>query len=420
MMIPIRKALRKIKPFQKLKWKADFLVWKARVNRQSKYTSTFYDVYKTYWIDPARIKQSIRPGHLDGPEVVHEGLNEIGRIDDGSWDLQTIPFESLDVFQSFKRHFEDGKDWKKTALYARGAGYIQSGRSRWDCSTLEELEKRLHGFDRMFREIKEIGYRSKDELHTSNMYGKEDEIMVHIGRDGDYIFANGRHRLSLAKIAKVREVPVKVGRRHKDWVMFRCEILEYANGRSGKNVYQPLAHPDLSDIPSSHGWTRWKVIEPHVPRSGGTLLDVGAHWGFFSHCFEELGFDCTAVERMPNDVYFLSKLCRAENRRFKVVESNIFDVRLEREYDIVIALNIFHHFLKEKELYENLISFLESLKTRIMFFQPHLVDEQQMQNSYKNYSEKEFVEFIQSKARLPKVTLLGQDDDGRSIYKIER
>ena len=115
-----RPTLRRIRLLSKIKWKADFLLWKAKIARQSKYTKTFYDVYKTYWIDPARIKKSTVPDHLRyGPDEVTIPLDEFGLILGGDQEFETTPFETLDVFQTFKERFENGQEWCTTKLYAR-------------------------------------------------------------------------------------------------------------------------------------------------------------------------------------------------------------------------------------------------------------------------------------------------------------
>ena len=43
------------------------------------------------------------------------------------------------------------------------------------------------------------------------------EIIVHIARDGSFLFDDGRHRLSIAKILRLTQVPVLVLLRHRDW-----------------------------------------------------------------------------------------------------------------------------------------------------------------------------------------------------------
>ena len=418
----IYQFLKKIRILKLIKWNVQFFLWRARIARHSKETNNYYDVYKTYWIDPERIRLAWLPAYkIDPYDRIKSPIEELGLILGGDWDLETIPFEDLDVWQAFKAHFAEGRTWSDTVFYARIVKDILTVRPRWGCKTVEEFDHRLQKFDAMFQEIKNNGFRAQTEIQSAaGPYGKEDEIIVHISREGDYLFANGRHRLSIAKLLGVKKVPVKIARRHENWVAFRREILSYAGESNDGYIYHPITHPDLEDIPAKHDLTRIQIIEPYVPGEGGRLLDIGAHWGFFSHWFESLGFECTAVEMDPKEAYFLKKLHKAENRKFKIIESSIFDAQLNMEFDVVLALNIFHHFLKNKNQYEKLKSFLNKLNTRVMFFQPHLQHEAQMQTAFQNYSETEFVDFVRTNARLLNVIKLGQDVDGRSIYKLEK
>ena len=178
------------------------------------------DSCKTYWINPSQIELSIIPDHIrfDSETFTHP-LNELGLVIDGDWDKETIPFKELDIFQAFEDVFINGKKWKNTSFYARLAAYFQGGLSRWNCHNLQEFDQRLIKLEALFNSIKEHGYRSQKDLHNiDGPDGKEDEIVIHIGRNGDYIFAEGRHRLSIAKILGIRKVAVKIARRHTKWV----------------------------------------------------------------------------------------------------------------------------------------------------------------------------------------------------------
>lgn len=417
----IRNVLRRIGPLRRLISKGYYLLWQARILRRAQEAGTVYDVFRTYWIEPQRIKESIVPAHLKtGQNSRSKSREEYGLIIGGDWDLETVPFESLDVFRAFEQHFVEGRDWRQTDYYRRVADGINAGNPRWGCSTLASFHERLKCLDDLYEDIKEHGYRSQPEMGVCGRRGEQDEILVHIGRNGDYIFATGRHRLSLANLIGIEKVPVKLGRRHSDWVKFRGEIMAYARENGGK-VYHPIAHPDLQDIPFRHGTRRLDLMARHAPPGGGgRLLEIGAHWGFFSIAFEKMGFNCTAVENLPRNAYILRKLRRAENCRFKIIQSSIFDAKIEKVYDVVLALNIFHHFLKDKWSYEKLVRLLERLEIKVMFFQPHLEGDRQMNSAYRRYSEEEFVEFIKEKAHLSKSLFLGRDTDGQAIYKIEK
>lgn len=44
------------------------------------------------------------------------------------------------------------------------------------------------------------------------------EILVDVGRDGELLLVDGRHRLSIAKILGLDEIPVVKHVRHEQWV----------------------------------------------------------------------------------------------------------------------------------------------------------------------------------------------------------
>jgi hypothetical protein len=85
---------------------------------------------------------------------------------------------------------------------------------------------------------------------------------------------------------------------------------------------------------------------------------------------------------------------------------------------IVLALNIFHHFLKHKDDYDALISFLKDIDIETMFFEPHKSEESQMIGAYLNYDPDEFVDFIKENSKLNCSKFIGKTKDGRKVYKL--
>lgn len=330
----------------------------------------------------------------------------------------------MDVHIAFKERFIGGKDWEDTIFYQRVLDRINKGQFLWGCKNKLDWDRRCENLDLLYQNIKKEGYKSQREiLLEKNIYNPmqaEHEVTVNIGRYGDLLFNDGAHRLSIAKLLGVKRIPVKITVRHPHWVGFRREILLYAREHGGK-VYAPTTHPDLQDIPFFHFDKRFKIIKANLSVKKGFLLDIGANWGYFCHKFEEMGFDCYAVESSRVNVYFLEKLKKAENRNFKIIPKSIFkcqDIVESLHFDVVLALNIFHHFLKKKDSYYLLIDFLQNLKTREMYFGPHLPNEPQMEGAYRDYSEEEFVKFILQNSKLNRAKLIGKNDDGRSIYKL--
>jgi hypothetical protein len=102
------------------------------------------------------------------------------------------------------------------------------GNPYWRCTTLEELESYLESIDRLHGEISENEYKSQRELLTEDPLSVRQrntdaphpilqEIGVNVHRDGTLAKKGaGSHRLALAQIAGVEQVPVTVRVRHAE------------------------------------------------------------------------------------------------------------------------------------------------------------------------------------------------------------
>ena len=99
----------------------------------------------------------------------------------------------------------------------------------------------------------------------------------------------------------------------------------------------------------------------------------------------------------------------------EIIPKSIFEIETKK-YDIVLALSIFHHFLKSKNTYNKLTKFLGELDIKIMFFEPHKFNEPQMKNAYINYNEPDFINYVLENSCLNKYKLLGKLQNGRSLY----
>ena len=391
-----------------------YRIWRFELKIKSRNIAKTLDPNKTYLVNPNRIVYAEPRGF----DIFTDKAKVIG----GDWDLprNRKKFEDSGVYEAFCQRFLNHKSWEETAFYHRVLAQISGGQIKWGCKSREELDDRCKKLDELHQGIRNNGYKTQGELKASSRgFFEQDEITVSVARTGELLFTNGRHRLSIVKILGLKEVPIKVTVRHSEWAEFRKQILSYAETQGGK-VYQSLTHPDLSDIPSSSGDERFKIIKQNLSVEAGTLLDIGAHWGYFCHKFEDEGFDCYAVESNPTNVYFLNKLRQAENKEFKVIHTSIFDYREKTDFDVVLALNIFHHFLKGKDSYLKLVELLERLKMRELFFEPAKCGEPQMENAYKNYSPDDFVTFILEHSCLKEARHVGESQNGRPLYKLYR
>jgi len=324
---------------------------------------------------------------------------------DQNWDdfsnLKKI--EDSNAFFFLKEHFLNKKNWKEIDLHYIFVEQITQDKKIIENHSEKKFIELLNSLDKLYQNF--------------NLEKIKNKIKVGIGRTGEFILFEGIFYVSLLKILNLDTIPIEIIVRHPQWIKFCNEFLRFQSIHG--EIYQPLIHPDLS-LKSSYSDERFKIIKNSLNIDNGTVLDIGANLGFFCHKFEEIGFNCYAVEIRPSNIYFMKKLRDIEGRKFKIINKSIFDLNYTKEFDIVIALNIFHHFLREKELYFELINFLKNLKTKIMFFQPHDPNEKIMQNAYVNYNNHQFVDYIIKYSCLNKSVLLNEKVDGRNrpIYKL--
>lgn len=390
-----------------------FRIWQLRVRRRTRRLAEDLDVNRTFWVSPDRIEYACLVKGYDK-------YSDRGKVIGGNWDKKRIKFKELDVSRAFADRFLYNRRWEDTDFYQRILNTISNGTVKWECRDKGELDQRCRYLESLYCDIKEHGYKSQGEIsrRENDPYKGEDEITVRIGHDGVLLFEDGRHRLAIAKLLSVDKIPIKVTVRHAKWYQFRQEVIDYARTHGGK-LYSSITHPDLSDIPTIHGEERFEIIKAHLPKQRGDLLDIGAHWGYFCHKFEEEGFNCYAIEEDAMSIYFLEKLKKAENKKFKIIYGSVFDYREKTNFDVVLAFNIFHHFLKTEETYYRLIELLNRLDMKIMFFQAHFPDSPQMKGAYRNFDGEEFINFILEHSRLKEATYINNAQDGRPIYRLQ-
>lgn len=395
-----------------------FRVWHLMVRIRTRRWPLILDADRTYWVDPHKIEYALISGKFEQ----YDKYLDRGKVIGGNWDQKRVRFTEMSgIYHWLEDRFIHGMRWEETEFYQRVLYEISKNPGNIYAGNKAELDERCGHLDSLFQDIKTNGFRCQQEIRQdeNNPYKGEDEITVKIGRDGALLFEDGQHRLAIAKLLDVDRIPIKITARHSEWYRFRKEITQYGREYWGEEkVYHPITHPDLSDIPSVYGDERFEIIKAYMPVKSGDLLDIGAQWGYFCHKFEEEGFNCYAVESDAPTRYFLEKLKIAENRKFKIIYRSILDYRDRIDFDVVLALNIFHHFIKTEETYYKLIDLLKSLDMKVMFFQPPLPDTPQMQGAYRNFACDEFADFILENSNLNEATYIGEAEGGRPIYRL--
>jgi 2-polyprenyl-3-methyl-5-hydroxy-6-metoxy-1,4-benzoquinol methylase len=160
------------------------------------------------------------------------------------------------------------------------------------------------------------------------------------------------------------------------------------------------------------------VIGPHLGHPGGTVLDIGTHFGAFAHWLDDLGYKVTAIESSALYAKVATGVRDICGKDFEIIKGSVFDLEKPR-YDIVFALNIFHHFLKTKDKHDALVAFLRRLDCKTMIFEAHDATEKQMDDAYRNMEPDTFVRFVADTAGLTNIDLIGHEKK-RGIFKLWR
>lgn len=202
-------------------------------------------------VNPQRIRR-LAPGDFDR-------WKNVGEVRDGDWDQSDRPLEDRTTYRSVFDRFKNDTPWEKTDIYCKTLGQIKDGKSYWNgCRTEDDLERRADHVERLYETIRESGFKSQSELHGESVKSivlsgsfdrSKTDVTVAIGRDGEFLFVDGNHRLAIAHVLGLDEIPVRVVVRHANWQELREEVLKAESKDDlSKRVKQHLNHPDLKSI----------------------------------------------------------------------------------------------------------------------------------------------------------------------------
>jgi len=222
---------------------------KQRISRSPQYiylrvVTTHRATDHTYMHDPFKIIH-VDPQDIERHCTKFDKWSSVGRIEGGAWDNDLCQISQKIKYKAVKNHFCNEVPWEETGIIGHLHSQLrEEKRSSVDgCSNRPQLNSRYRQIDNIYEDMKESGYeREKHE--------KSDCITVHIGRDGELIFAgNGWHRLTMAKILGLDEIPVWVLVRHKEWQKLCDEIYESSSLESLDEDIKPYVHhPDMKEV----------------------------------------------------------------------------------------------------------------------------------------------------------------------------
>jgi len=381
-----------------------------------KYGKLYFN--KIYWVNPKKIR------YISKFRV--EKWYYYLRILNGNWDQLSFSYNNSSLHQFFIQRFKEGKNWEDTIYYQYLLNSLTNETGNYNDSK-KKCDEKFRNIDLLYYDIKKNGYKTRREysLFKRGFFKFDikmmlDHISVDIGRNGDLLSVHGKHRLSITKLLDVPKIPIIIIKRHKKWMEFRNNLIFYLINHQDNKRDKIFNHPDLQNIPFKQGEPSLDLLKRNISISKGTLLDLGAKLGYFCHKFEDEGFNCFAAEENKIFLYLMFKLKKLEHKKFKIISESIFDYNKNQQlnFDVVLALNTLHHFLKNRDDYLNLKKFLKRLNVKELILETHNPKEFRNKNVYKNYSQEEFVNFILKNSCLNQAKLIKKTKTGRYLYKL--
>lgn len=379
------------------------------------------DLNKIYFVSPKRFQFYLR-------NKLFFKWNNSMRILDGDWDLTKKPFGELISYQTTKEIFKEGKRWDETRLYYLLPNKTIEGKKAWSFTNEKNRDRWFILTEQLYNRIKKFGYKSQQELYSfkarlalKKMSPIIDEIAAAIDRDGQFLFINGKHRLSIVKVLNIPEIPVVVLIRHKKWLEFRNELITYSKKSLQKKLNFCFTHPDLQDIPSLYDNSCFQIINLNKSATQGAFLDISPNLGIFSHKFEDNGFKCYALEKDQNSDYFLKRIRKIENKKFNIISSEFLTKGEGRNIVFDFAFNLIssHIFDEKAENFKKFLKILENVKINELFigfsesriFKHNNVNDQ-------NLNRENYIDFLKKHSYFNKASLIGRSNNNTIIYKL--
>jgi len=169
-------------------------------------------IFPTKYCDYTQFSLSrIHPHAGNNRGVFREDTHGYVKINGSNWDKKPgILFSKLLEFEALKNHYTGKENWKKSKFAMRNVNYIKKNfKVRGFKNYKNFLSKREKEIDDLFESIIQKG------VYPINLKKKNkkfiDNISLVLTKDKKFFFNNrGHHRLSIAKIIGLKNVPVKI------------------------------------------------------------------------------------------------------------------------------------------------------------------------------------------------------------------
>lgn len=277
-------------------------------------------------------------------------------------------------FDSIGERLWESDIFEQTDYYKNAAINIEMCGRYFGAVTTGQIQLGARRFVNVYRGVCEP---LSPQVGQSDEKNANEFITVHPIADSNcYQVADGHHRLAIAYLKGIQEVPARIETRSVSTPIqdMLLNVL-WLNGR--REVYQPIHSPEVS------GWvlvrrcsdrlammTSLLQAEGLMQPASMTYLDVACSYGWFVSEFQKMGFRAQGVERDPNAIS-VGETMYGLNRNQMHRSDAIGFLRASKEtFDITSCFSLAHHFLMNRlnASAEELLHGLDSVTRRVLFF----------------------------------------------------
>lgn len=175
------------------------------------------------WVDPARITH--KPVSKPPLNVFPDNV-----VVNGDWDEELTDIRDDQVYLAFDERFNEGAEWTDTGY----VDFLQETISEYGGRSRSEALERCAKMDDLYDDIATNGYKRQRRISGSDLTVASltdllvppqfREISVDIGRNGEFLWRTGMHRLVIAQLLGLSEIPVRVNARHQQWQQYRESV----------------------------------------------------------------------------------------------------------------------------------------------------------------------------------------------------
>lgn len=183
-----------------------FTIYMLDVRNKLKYGWSAPLYKERIWVDPRKIEYMIEREEVKRVSGLHRSKAS-GVVVDWAEVENIKPITDEFRIQYCYAHWKEGKSWDELGVID-----FMSKTKSYGSWPREKIEARFKMLDRAFEETKKTGrLKTRKEIDPSN-FRESEGILVHIGRGGEVFFGgNGFHRLAIAKVLGLEEIPACIG-----------------------------------------------------------------------------------------------------------------------------------------------------------------------------------------------------------------